>query len=70
MRLVLTVFAALTLFSFLNMCSLSMLDLISYLNAISLERDTSPEVYYHYPDRSTIDQAKIDNTLVEIVKEF
>lgn len=27
-------------------------------------------MYYHYPDRSTIDQAKIDNTLVEIVKSF
>lgn len=47
-----------------------MSDLIPYLNAISLERDTSLEVYYHYPDRSTIDQAKIDNTLVEIVKSF
>ena len=71
MRLVLTVFAAtLVLFSLLNMCSLSMFDLIPYVNSISLEKDTSPHVYFHYPDRSTIDQSKIDNTLVEIVKSF
>ncbi|WP_148685711.1 hypothetical protein [Candidatus Nitrosocosmicus hydrocola] len=70
MGLVLTVSAALMLFSLLNMCSLSMLDLIPYVNSISLEKDTSIGAYYHYPDRSTIDQAKIDNTLVEIVKSF
>ncbi|HKR73182.1 MAG TPA: hypothetical protein VJR94_03630 [Candidatus Nitrosocosmicus sp.] len=71
MRLVLTVFAAtLVLFSLLNMCSLSMFDLIPHVNSISLKMDTRPQVYYHYPDRSTNDQSKIDNTLVEIVKSF
>lgn len=67
---VLKVFAASTLISLSYMCSLSMSDLIPYVNSIGLEKDTSSDIYYHYPDRSTIDQSKIDNTLVEIVKSF
>ena len=70
MGLVLTVFTALTLISLSYMCSLSMSDLIPYVNSIGLEKDPSSAMYYHYPDRSTIDQYKIDNTLVEIVKSF
>lgn len=70
MGLVLTVFAALTLISLLYVCGLSMSDLIPYVNSIGLEKDTNLDMYYHYPYRSTIDQSKIDNTLVEIVKSF
>ena len=68
MGLVLTVFTALTLISLSYMCSLSMSELIPYVKSIGLEKDTSPDMYYHYPDRSTIDHSKIDNTLVEIVE--
>ena len=70
MGLVLTVFTALTLISLSYMYSLSMSDLIPYVNSIGLEKDTSPDMYYNYPDSSTIDQSKIDNALVEIVKSF
>ncbi len=69
MRLGLTVFATLISFGLFGIYNLSISYLISHVNSLDyIDNETSSISYY--PDRTSIPQAQIDNTQVEIVKSF
>jgi hypothetical protein len=69
MRLGLTVFAAMISFSLFSIYSLSISDLFSDVNSLDYNDDERYSISY-YPDRTSIPQALMDNTQVEIVKSF
>ena len=69
MRLGLTVFAAMISFSLFSIFSLSISDLFSDVNSLDYNDNERYSISY-YPDRTSIPQALMDNTQVEIVKSF
>jgi hypothetical protein len=69
MRLRLTVFAAMISFSLFSIYSLSISDLFSDVNSLDYNDNERYSISY-YPDRTSIPQALMDNTQVEIVKSF
>ena len=69
MRLGLTVFAAMISFSLFSIYSLSISDLFSDVNSLDYNDNERYSISY-YPDRTSIPQALMDNTQVEIVKSF
>ena len=69
MRLGLTVFAAMMPFSLFSIYSLSISDLFSDVNSLDYKDNERYSISY-YPDRTSIPQALVDNTQVEIVKSF
>jgi hypothetical protein len=69
MRLGLTVFATMIMFSLFSISSLSVSDLFSDVNSLDYNQNERYSISY-YPDRTSIPQALMDNTQVEIVKSF
>ena len=69
MRLGLTVFAAMIPFSLFSIYSLSISDLFSDVKSLDYNDNERYSISY-YPDRTSIPQALMDNTQVEIVKSF
>jgi len=69
MRLGLTVFAAMMPLSLFSIYSLSISDLFSDVNSLDYNNNERYSISY-YPDRTSIPQALMDNTQVEIVKSF
>ena len=65
----LTVFAAMISFSLFSIYSLSISDLFSDVNSLDYNDNERYSISY-YPDRTSIPQALMDNTQVEIVKSF